>query len=74
MVFFLLTLMVIMFTIDLFKMNKKNGKFLGVYATIVIIAVLVVLVDEYGFFAKSPLELWIEKMEPITNWVDTIFN
>lgn len=69
-----IVLIVLVFTvvlIDFIKLNRKNKKITYVYLVIVSLIIITFLVDQLELFKMSPLEAFIEGMEPITKWVET---
>jgi len=51
--------------IDFAKLENKNKKTVYIYFLISILILVVSIVDKYVFFATSPFEVWIEKMNPM---------
>ncbi|KAB3531087.1 hypothetical protein [Alkaliphilus serpentinus] len=63
---------IILLVIDFLKLNKDDKGVLSVYLTIVLISAIVVVIYRYQLM-PSPLEILIEKMEPITKAIETKF-
>ncbi len=61
----------IVLLIDFIKLKKDDKKILYIYIAITAIALAIALIDKYQFFKTSPVEMWIEKMKPITSWIET---
>lgn len=59
--------------IDFIYLDKRNKKAVYIYLSIVFLIIVVLVVDNYNLF-KSPLEVFINKMGPITNWVNGYLN
>lgn len=56
--------------IDFKKIEKNNNQIIYIYISIVILIIMVSLVDNYEILSRSPLEILIEKMQPITGWIE----
>ncbi|MCC5909333.1 MAG: hypothetical protein JJT76_02705 [Clostridiaceae bacterium] len=70
----LVLLIVGVLVIDFLKLKKSNKMLLYLYVVIVGMALSVAIADNYDFFKESPLEMGIEKMQPITDWVEAQFD
>ncbi len=60
--------------IDFIYLDKQNKKAVYIYLSIVFLIIVVLVVDNYNLFKLSPLEVFINKMGPITNWVNGYLN
>ncbi|AKL93993.1 hypothetical protein CACET_c04830 [Clostridium aceticum] len=56
--------------IDFVKLDKSNKKIFYIYGFIVIMILLVVIAEKYEFFKTTPIEIGVEKMRPITDWIE----
>lgn len=70
----LVLLIVGVLVIDFLKLKKSNKMLLYLYVVIVGMALSVAIADNYDFFKESPLEMGIDKMQPITDWVEAQFD
>ncbi len=60
--------------IDFTKLKKNNSNVLPIYIVIVAIVLLVAIASQYDFLKTSPLEMGINKLLPITEWVEGMFH
>ncbi|SHK05283.1 hypothetical protein SAMN02745975_03537 [Geosporobacter subterraneus DSM 17957] len=58
----------IVLLIDFLKLKKNDKKVVYIYIGITILVLVISLLNRYEFFSISPIEIWIEKMKPITDW------
>lgn len=56
--------------VDFFKLNKNDRKVLYIYMALSTLILAVTLLNRFEVFKASPLEIWIEKMMPLTRWVE----
>ena len=58
----------IVLLIDFLKLKKNDKKVVYIYIGITILVLVISLLNRYEVFSISPIEIWIEKMKPITDW------
>ncbi len=57
--------------IDFVKLKKDDKAVPYIYIAITAIILAIALAHKYQFFRTSPIEVWIEKMKPLTDWIET---
>lgn len=56
--------------VDFYRLKKTNPKIIYLYWGIVFCICIVFLLDQWDLFPISPVEIWIQKMTPLTDWLE----
>ncbi len=71
--FVLLLLILPIIIIDFIWVIRNDKKTIYIYVCIVALILLVIVVNSFDLIKTSPLEVFIEKMKPLTDFVETRF-
>lgn len=69
-IFILVIISILVIDYSKVKSTKKMGY---IYLTLSLLAISIYIIDQYELVTVSPLEVWLEKMSPFTNWIETSF-
>ncbi len=65
-------LVVAVMTMDFIRIKKENWRMSAVYLSLAAMSALVYLLNKLEVFNRSPMEMFIKKMEPLTMWVESM--